>query len=147
MASIKELTSNFAKLDKFVGVEFRRWQKKMMILLTTLNVDYVISTPKPAEVENETLEQSRKRGKWENNDFICRGHILNGMQDSLFDIHQYHEFAKELWDTLENKDMAEDAGSKKFLVSNFNSYMMVENRLVIYQFHELERTHANMKLL
>ena len=79
MASIKELTSNFTKLDKFVSVDFRRWQKKMMILLTTLNVAYVISTPKPEEVENETLEESRKRGKWEKDDFICQGHILNGI--------------------------------------------------------------------
>ena len=42
--------------------------------------------------------------------------------------------------------MAEDAGSKKFLVSNFNSYKMVDNRLVINQFHELQRMHANMKI-
>ena len=42
--------------------------------------------------------------------------------------------------------MVEDASSKKFLVSNFNSYKMVENRLVIDQFHELQRMHANMKL-
>ena len=90
---------------------------------------------KPEEVENETLEQSRKRGKWENNDFIFQGHIPNGMQDSLFDTYQYHESAKEVWDTLENKYMAEDASSKKFLVSDLNSYKMVENRPVIDQFH------------
>ena len=60
------------------------------------------------------------------------------MQDSLFDIYQYHESAKELWDTLENKYMAEDASSKKFLVSNFNSYKMVENHPIIDQFHELQ---------
>ena len=60
MANIKELTSNFTKLDKFVGVDFRRWQKKMIIFLTTLNVAYVISTSKPKEVENETVKQKRK---------------------------------------------------------------------------------------
>ena len=38
MASIKDLTSNFTKLEKFVGIDFRRWQKKMMLVLTTLNV-------------------------------------------------------------------------------------------------------------
>ena len=102
MVSIKELISNFTKLVKFVGVDFRRWQKKKMILLTTLNVAYVISTPKSEKVENKTLEQSRKRGKWEIDDFICQGHILNGIQDSLFDIYQYHESAKELWEILEN---------------------------------------------
>ena len=42
--------------------------------------------------------------------------------------------------------MAKDANSKKFLASNFNSYKMVENRLVIDQFRELQRMHANMKL-
>ena len=68
------------------------------------------------------------------------------MQDSLYDIYQYHEAAKELWETLERKYMAEDACFKKFFVSNFNSYEMVENRPLIDQFHELQRMHANMKL-
>ena len=104
----------------------------MMILLTTLNVAYVISTSKPEEgEENETLEQARRRGKWENDDFICRGYILNEMQVAVFDIYQYHDSTKELWETLEIKSMAEDASSKKFLVINFNSYKMVENHSVI----------------
>ncbi|GKD81679.1 hypothetical protein Tco_1348518 [Tanacetum coccineum] len=50
-------------------------------------------------MEDETLEQIRKRCKWENDDYICRGHILN-----------------------------ENASSKKFLVSNFNNYKMVDSR-------------------
>ena len=33
--------------------------------------------------------------------------ILNGMNDSLFDVYQYHESAKLLWETLEEKYMAE----------------------------------------
>ena len=64
MASVKELTSNSMRLDKFWGVEFRRWQKKMLILITSLNVAYVISTLKSEEKENETLEEARKRNKW-----------------------------------------------------------------------------------
>ncbi|GJV04379.1 hypothetical protein Tco_1337948 [Tanacetum coccineum] len=43
--------------------------------------------------------------------------ILNGMSDSLFDIYQNVDTFKELWDTLEAKYIAEDASSKKFLVS------------------------------
>ena len=42
--------------------------------------------------------------------------------------------------------MAEDVSSEKVLVSNFNSYKMVENRPIIDQFHDLQRMHANMKL-
>ncbi|GKC08735.1 hypothetical protein Tco_1000345, partial [Tanacetum coccineum] len=35
--------------------------------------------------------------------------------------------------------MAEDASSKKFLVSNFNNYKMVDSRSVMEQYHELLR--------
>ena len=35
--------------------------------------------------------------------------------------------------------MTEDATSKKFLVSRFNSYQMVDNRSVIEQLREIER--------
>ena len=134
-----KMTSKFAKLDKFEGQDFRRWQKKMHFLLTTLNVVYVLSTPMPVYMEGETLDQTRKRSKWENDDYICRGHILNGMSDSLFDIYQNVESAKELWDSLESKYMAEDASSNKFLVSNFFNYKMIDSRPVMEQYNELLR--------
>nr|GEX84273.1 zinc finger, CCHC-type [Tanacetum cinerariifolium] len=35
--TVKEMTTNFGKLDKFEGHDFRRWQTKMHFLLTTLN--------------------------------------------------------------------------------------------------------------
>ncbi|KAL0417138.1 UNVERIFIED_CONTAM: Retrovirus-related Pol polyprotein from transposon TNT 1-94 [Sesamum latifolium] len=109
------MTSKFSKLDKFEGVDFRRWQKKMHFLLTTLKVVYVLSTPFPDYMVDETVEQIRRRSKWENDDYICRGHILNGMSDTLFNVYQNVESAKALWDGLEAKYMAEDASSKKFL--------------------------------
>ncbi|GJU82138.1 zinc finger, CCHC-type containing protein [Tanacetum coccineum] len=69
--------------------------------------------------------------KWENDDYICRGHILNGMSDSLFDIYQNAESAKTLWESLESKYMAEDASATKFLVSSFMNYKMVDTRPVM----------------
>nr|GEX84708.1 zinc finger, CCHC-type [Tanacetum cinerariifolium] len=66
-------------------------------------------------VQNETFETTKKRMKWENDDYICRGNILNGMSDSLFDIYQNAESAKALWESLESKYIAEDASAKKFL--------------------------------
>ncbi|GKC75251.1 zinc finger, CCHC-type containing protein [Tanacetum coccineum] len=138
-STVKEMTTNFGKLDKFEGHDFRRWQKKMHFLLTTLKVVYVLTTPMPELMEDDTVKAIRRRAKWENDDYICRGHILNGMSDSLFDIYQNVESAKELWDSLESKYMAEDASSKKFLVSNFNNYKMVDSRPVMEQFNELLR--------
>ncbi|GKC84179.1 zinc finger, CCHC-type containing protein [Tanacetum coccineum] len=105
----------------------------------SLQVVYVLTTPMPKLLEDATVEAIRIRAKWENDDYICRGHILNGMSDSLFDVYTNVESAKELWDSLESKYMAEDSSSKKFLVSNFNNYKMVDSRPVMEQYNELLR--------
>ncbi|KAJ0101374.1 hypothetical protein Patl1_05309 [Pistacia atlantica] len=54
--------------------------------------------------------------------------MLKAMSDALFDIYQGVPIARELWEKLETKYMQEDATSKKFLVSRFNSYKMVDNK-------------------
>ncbi|GJY72867.1 zinc finger, CCHC-type containing protein [Tanacetum coccineum] len=112
-AAMKHMALKFAKLDKFEGVNFRRWQKKMHFLLSSMSVVYVLTTPMPED-----------------------GLILNGMPDSLFDINQNIESSKKLWDSLEAKYMAEDASSKKFLVSNFTYYKMTVSRPVMEQYNE-----------
>nr|GEW63272.1 zinc finger, CCHC-type [Tanacetum cinerariifolium] len=76
---VKEMTINFRKLDKFEEHDFRRWQMKMHFLLTTLKVVYVLTTPMSELLEDATVEAIRIRAKWENDDYICRGHILNGI--------------------------------------------------------------------
>ncbi|GJS38073.1 zinc finger, CCHC-type containing protein [Tanacetum coccineum] len=88
----------------------------MHFLLMTLKVVYVLTTPMSELVEDATVEAIRVREKWENDDYICRGHILNGMSDSLFDVYMNVESAKKLWDSFESKYMAEDSSSKKFLL-------------------------------
>ncbi|GJW59003.1 hypothetical protein Tco_0105734 [Tanacetum coccineum] len=62
----------------------------MHFLLTTLKVVYVLTTPMPELMEDDTVEAIRRRAKI--------------------------KLAKELWDSLESKYMAEDASSKKFLL-------------------------------
>ncbi|GKB83838.1 hypothetical protein Tco_0950733 [Tanacetum coccineum] len=102
VAAMKHMASNFAKLDKFEGVDFKRWQKKMHFLLSSMSVVYVLTTPMLEDGgDNPTVEQVRKRAKWDNDDYVCRVLILNGMSDSLFDIYQNVETFKELWETLQ----------------------------------------------
>ncbi|GJW47406.1 zinc finger, CCHC-type containing protein [Tanacetum coccineum] len=74
-AAIKHMPSNFAKLEKCEGVDFRRWHKKMHFLLSIMSVVYVLTTP-----------------------------MLKDGDDNPTD-------------SLEAKYIAEDALSKKFLVS------------------------------
>ncbi|GKA49104.1 zinc finger, CCHC-type containing protein [Tanacetum coccineum] len=136
--AMKHMASNFSKLDKFERMDFRRWQKKMHFLLSIMSVVYVLTTPIPEYGgDDATVEQIRKRAKWDNDDYVCRDLILNGMSDSLFDIYQNVESFKEPWDSLEAKYMAEDASSKKFLVSNITKYKMTDSRPVLGQYNEL----------
>nr|GEX16516.1 hypothetical protein [Tanacetum cinerariifolium] len=75
--AMKHMASNFAKLE---GVNFRRWQKKMHFLLSSMSMVYVLTTPIPEDGgDNPTVEQ------------------------------QIVESRKELLVSLEAKYMAEDA--------------------------------------
>lgn len=129
----------FDKLIKFEGHDFSRWRNKMHFLLITLKAVYILSTPMPKYIEDEPQKVTRRRSKWENDDYICRVLILNGMPDSLLDVYQNVESSKELWNSVKSMYVIEDASSKKFLVNNFMSYKMVYTRPVMEQFHELLR--------
>nr|KAJ0189713.1 hypothetical protein LSAT_V11C800426430 [Lactuca sativa] len=75
--SVKDLTNKFDKLNKFEGQDFRRWKNKMHFLLTTLKMVYVLSITMLDFVDDENLEATRRRSKWDNDDCIFRGYILN----------------------------------------------------------------------
>ena len=67
------------------------------------------------------------------------------MSDTLFDVYQYAESPQEIWSLLETKYMAEDASSKKFLVSNFNNFKFDDNRPIMEQFYEIQKLYDNLK--
>nr|GFA33685.1 zinc finger, CCHC-type [Tanacetum cinerariifolium] len=109
----------------------------MHFLLFSMSVVYVLTTPIPEDGDNATMDQIKRRNKWDNDDYECRGLIIKDMFDPLFDIHQNVESGKELWDSLEAKYMDDDALSKKFLVSNFTNYKMTDSRPVMEQYNQL----------
>ncbi|XP_023769569.1 uncharacterized protein LOC111918136 [Lactuca sativa] len=147
--SIPEMTMKFTKMEKFEGIDFRHYNKKMHFILTTMKAVYVLTTPRPTKVEEgvvETIGEIRRRQKWDNDDYICKGHIMNGMSDALFHIHSEPLYAKELWDTLELKYITEDVSSKKFLVSDFNNFKMDDSRSVTEQYNELLGIYGQFKM-
>nr|GEU38616.1 zinc finger, CCHC-type [Tanacetum cinerariifolium] len=82
--AMKHMASNFAKVDKFKGVDFRRWQKKKHFLLSSMSVVYVLTKLIPKDGgDDATMEQIRKRAKWDNDDYVCRGLILNDFKHAL----------------------------------------------------------------
>ncbi|XP_077248478.1 uncharacterized protein LOC143888070 [Tasmannia lanceolata] len=134
---MKQMTQDFVKLERFNKGNFRRWQKKGHFILTTLKVVYVHAPPKPEIVEDGTTAQARKRRMWDQDDYLCKGHILNAMTDELFDIYNNMESAGALWTALETKYLFENTGAKKFIVSHFLNYKMTDDKLVVDQIYEI----------
>ncbi|GJZ96151.1 zinc finger, CCHC-type containing protein, partial [Tanacetum coccineum] len=85
-------------------------EKKMHFLLSSMSLVYVLTTPVSEDGgDDETMEQIKKRAKWDNDDY----------------------------DSLEAKYITEDASSKKFLVSNFTIYKITDSRPVLEQYNKL----------
>ncbi|GJW91455.1 zinc finger, CCHC-type containing protein [Tanacetum coccineum] len=75
-ATMVHMTANFSKVNKFEWMDFKIWQKNMHFFLTSMSVVYVLSTQISYDGDYATIESIRK-SKWENDDHVCRGLILN----------------------------------------------------------------------
>ncbi|XP_074578534.1 uncharacterized protein LOC141835014 [Curcuma longa] len=119
--------------EKFTGLNFKRWQQKMLFYLTTLNLARFLTEEPPKHVEDATVVEA-----WNHSEFLCRNYILNGLADSLYAVYSMKRTAKELWESLDKKYKTEDAGAKKFIVGRFLDYKMVDSKTVISQVQELQ---------
>ncbi|GJR05848.1 hypothetical protein Tco_0528832 [Tanacetum coccineum] len=80
-AAMKHMTSNFTKLDKFEGVDFIRWQKKMHFLLSTVSVVYVLTTHIPEDGgDDATVKQIRNNAIKEKTDNVQTINTPYGME-------------------------------------------------------------------
>ena len=76
------------KPEKFSGVDFKRWQQKMMFYLTTLNLAGCLTEEALVVAENETDSQKViARDHWKNTDYLCKNYILNALEDSLYSVY------------------------------------------------------------
>ncbi|XP_075486463.1 uncharacterized protein LOC142526077 [Primulina tabacum] len=113
------------KPEKFSGADFKRWQQKMLFYLTTLSLSRFLKEDPPTVAENETDTNMRVAlDAWNQSDFLCKNYILNGLDNALYNVYCQVKTAKELWDMLDKKYRAEDAGLKKFIVGRFLDYKM-----------------------
>ncbi|KAL2492309.1 Uncharacterized protein Adt_27937 [Abeliophyllum distichum] len=98
------------KLEKFIGVEFKRWHQKMLFCLTTLNLAKFLNEDPLAIQEGEN-----NRASWnaldasKHSDFLYKNYILNGLDNTLYNVNCSKKSAKDLWESLERKYKTEDA--------------------------------------
>ena len=84
------------KPEKFKGLDFKRWQQKMLFYLTTMNLAHIVREDVPKTDENlVTKETMLTIEAWKQSDFLCRNYILNRLDDTLYDIYSECKTAKK----------------------------------------------------
>ena len=116
----------------------------MEFFLRRLNLAYVLEEPCPnapssGVASDEATLIKEQVAKWQYDDYLCKNYILGGMSNKYYD--QYYvkcKYAKEIWDTLQAIYLAEEASSKKFLVSNYMEFKMVDDKSITEQVQEFQ---------
>nr|XP_009757040.1 PREDICTED: uncharacterized protein LOC104209965 [Nicotiana sylvestris] len=106
------------KPGKFFGIDFKRWQMKMLFCLTTLSLQRFIKEDPPVLAEGTPDdERFMVTEAWKHSDFLCKNYILSCLEDSLYNVYSVIETSKALWNALEKKYKTEDVGLKKFVAA------------------------------
>ena len=92
----------------------------------------------PPAIDEDTYEIKAQRKKQEEDELICRGHILNTLSDRLYDFYTSMKSPKEIWNAFEAKYKDEKIGTNKFIIQKYFDYKMLDNVSVLDQVHELQ---------
>ena len=104
-----------------------------------LNPTKFLHEDTPVCSENEADRQLvATMDAWKHSDFLCKNYILNGLDNTLYNVYSPIKMARELWESLDRKYKTEDAGMKKFVVSKFLDYKMVDSKTIISQVQDLQ---------
>ncbi|XP_048551924.1 uncharacterized protein LOC125531639 isoform X2 [Triticum urartu] len=128
------------KPDKFTGTYFKRWQTKTTLWLMAMNVFWVTG------VHSGMIAPEQEKA-FKEATVVFLGAVLSVIGDKLVDAYLHVHIAKDLWETLETKFGATDAGSEMYVIEQFHDYKMVENRPVLEQAHEMICIVKELELL
>ena len=141
VSALKMLNHELVKLNHFDGTNFSRWKDKMKFLLTALKLFYVMDPnlmPFPTASDEATDEIKAQRKRHEEDELICRGHILNTLSDRLYDLYTSMNSPKKIWNALEAKYKTEKVSTNKFIIQKYFDYKMLDNISILDQVHELQ---------
>ncbi|CAL1411438.1 unnamed protein product [Linum trigynum] len=112
----------------------------MFFYLTTKKLAHCL-TNMPVELNEEATDAERDvAAKVKEEDFLCKNYILNGLSDDLYDYYaDQKNTTMMVWDALQKKYDMEEAGAKKYVVSRYLCYQMVDGKSVEMQSHELQK--------
>ncbi|KAK6149022.1 hypothetical protein DH2020_016547 [Rehmannia glutinosa] len=117
-SAIKVMNQDFVKLDRLYGActNFNHWKDKLMFFLTALKVAYVLNPDLPEippPKDGESDEVKKQREKRQEDEVMCRGHILNTLSDTLYDLFTAVKSPREIWATVEREYASQKQGAYK----------------------------------
>ncbi|KAK4400536.1 hypothetical protein Sango_1159700 [Sesamum angolense] len=139
---------NLSKLEPLDGTNYKSWSQKLLIFFEQLDVDYALfqnplETPPEASVlaitpaDTSTVgtakSEDEAKQKYDRDNKIVRGHLLNNMNNSVFDLFVNYRSAKDIWTTLETQYGGDDAGRKKYIVGKWLQFQMIDEKPIMDQ--------------
>jgi hypothetical protein len=85
--------------------------------------------------------------KFEEANTVFVGCILSILADRLCDVFMHIKDGKELWDALDAKFGAADAGSELYIMESFHDFKMTKDLPVVHQAHEIQCIAKELELL
>jgi hypothetical protein len=98
----------------FTWMYFKHWQTKTILWLTAMNVFWVASVTLTGTIAPEQEKAFREAT------FVFVGAFLSMIRDKLVDAYLHVRVAKDLWEALESKLGATDAGSEMYIIEQFD---------------------------
>ena len=119
---------------KFNGLNFKRWQHKMLFYPTTLNLARFLTEDAPKLKEDKhDIQVISVVDAWKHSDFLYRNYVMNALTNSLYNVYSNKNTTNELWESLDQKYKTEDVEAKKFALGCFLDYKMVDSKTVVSQ--------------
>jgi hypothetical protein len=104
------------KSAPFIGVNFKRWQIRVTLWLTAINVFWV-SEGKP---EGELTPEKEKAYLKVN--IIFYGAVVGVLTETLQDTYPHYKTAKQMWYNLNIEYGGSDAGTKLYIIEQYHNY-------------------------
>jgi hypothetical protein len=100
----------------FDGTNYKRLRQRCILWMTSMHYNYVVE---PRAVGPHTPEEDNA---FHDADVRFRAGLLSVLGDTIVDAYVPLQSGKEMWDALEARYGASDAGSELYVMEQFHDY-------------------------